>query len=93
MCSDRFVTYLSGCSPRRSLTDSRRPAKVLAAVDDGENVDAGGLHEVDDAIWAFEEFPHLLVGHLGDLSPRVRELTQLFGPREQAVDHALGVDW
>lgn len=55
-------------------------------MDDGENVDAGGLDEVDNAVWAFDEFPHLLVGHLGHVSPGVRELTQLRGPREQAVD-------
>ena len=38
-------------------------------MDDGENIDAGRLHEVDNAIWTFEEFPHLLVGYLGDVSP------------------------
>ena len=76
----------------RSPNDSGWPAKVLAAVDYGENVDRGGLHEVDNAVWAFEEFPHLLVGYLGDMSPRVGELAQLRRPREQAVDHALGVN-
>jgi len=92
MSSDTSVTYLSGCSLAPKPTELLRPAKVLAAVDDGENIDAGGLDEVDNAIWAFEEFPDLLIGRLDDLSPRVGELTQLCGPCEQAVDHALGVD-
>lgn len=68
-----------------------RPRDILTSVDDGENINAGGLREIENTVRVLEDFAHVLILRLRCAQSDTRKLRESIDAPENALNHALGV--
>ena len=61
-------------------------------MDDGEDVNASQLSEIQYPVWMLKDLPHILIWRLRRPQPEVGEVRKCLYPAHDALDHAIRVE-